>query len=697
MNSPLLDSEASSQRKRVLFFSIVALVVSFIIYYLTAFRTITWWYNSEQALAAVTLGICFPPGCLLGVLGGWVVTKVAFFASDIFALNLFTGLVASLTAIMTMIIAAGTLGRAESPAAMPSSRSGTIPMLYGAMIGALTLAFSETFWRYAVKFTPYMFTAAMTALILWAMIQWWRHADDRSAASWLLVVTLLFGLDVAVHRTNMLLAPGLIVWMLIRRPQTFLSIKTWIFGAAGLIIGLALQLVQIPMAAANPLINASNPDTLTRLWHLVSLKQMGTGWLTIFPRNAALWDVQAADYLRAFAVNFFNLNGPVPGLGLLPGLLGMLGFIVLWQRNTRLAVALFVLFLFGSLGAILYFNIPADYWRSMFRHYMPSFVIFAVFIAYGIGSLMFGIQSLVKRRGAWITAVIGIVLLAIPAQQLARNYHELDDSKNYFAYDFAHNILAGLDDNAIVVTFGDNDTFPLWYLQGVDDIRADAVVLNLSLLNTPWYVHQIMRRYPDLPIGFTADQVDSLRPIAWSDSVIAVQVDAIPAQFDLPETTALPDTAYLTVSPTMQDKYLLVQDQVLMNIIRNNRFRRPIYFATTGRAMAGMQDHFRFEGMSYRLMPDTNQPIPIDILHRNLFDRFAFRGYADPDVIIDDVARNNGRNYLSAFLQLAMAYDADGDTAMAGQTIDRMLTVVPPDRLRPLPPQIDSAIARFGR
>ncbi len=697
MTTHSYHSETTSQGKRLLLFSIIALIVSFFVYYLTAFRAITWWYNSEQALAAVTLGICFPPGCLLGVLGGWIVARLSAGTSHIFALNVFSGLVASLTAMMTLIIAAATLRRAESPPMMQFGRTKSTPILFGALAGALTLAFSETFWRYAVKFTPYIFTAAMTALIIWAMIKWWQHAGDQSAAGWLFVVTLLFGLDVSVHRTNLLLAPGLIVWMLICKPRTFLSIKTWIYGAVGLIAGLALQLVQIPMAAANPFISAGNPDTLTRLWHLVSLQQLGNSWLTVFPRNAPIWDVQAADYLRAFSVNFFNLNGPVPGLGLLPGLLGIIGIIILSRRNARLAVALFVLFLFASAGAVLYFNIPANFWRSMFRHYMPSFVIFAVFIAYGIGAILMSIQSLVKRRGTWITVIIGIIFLAVPAQQLARNYHQLDGSRNRFTEDFAHNLLSGLDDNAIMITFGDNDTFPMWYLQGADGIRTDVTVLNISLLNTTWYLHQIMRRYPDLPISFTPEQIDSLRPIAWSDSVIAVPVDAIPAQFDLPDTVAWPDTAYLTVSPTMQDKYLLVQDQVLMNLIRHNRFRRPIYFATTGRSMAGMRDHLRFEGMCYRLMPDTGQSISIDILHRNLFDRYAFRGYADSGIVMDGVDRNNGMNYLSAFLQLAMAYSAAGDTSMAGQTIDRMLTVLPPDRLRPLPPQIDTAIARFGR
>jgi len=96
-------------------------------------------------------------------------------------------------------------------------------------------------------------------------------------------------------------------------------------------------------------------------------------------------------------------------------------------------------------------------------------------------------------------------------------------------------------------------------------------------------------------------------------------------------------------------------------------------------------------------MPDTDHPVSLDNLRRNLFDRYVFRSYADPGVVMDDVDRNNGRNYLSAFLRLAMIYDAAGDSSMARQTFDRMLTVMPPDRLRPLPPQLDSAIARFGK
>lgn len=697
MSPSALHSESSSRGKRLLLFSIITLVVSFVVYYLTAFRTITWWNNSEQALAAVTLGISFPPGCLLGVLVGWVITRLAVAGSYSFALNLLMGVVAALTAIVTLVIAARTLRRAESSSGALNNRSSLAAAAFGATTGALTLAFSETFWRYAIQFTPYMFTAAMTALILWAMIKWWQHARDEAAASWLFVVTLLFGLDVSVHRTNMLLVPALIIWMLIRKPQTFLSIKTWIFGAVGLIVGLALQLVQIPMAAAGPFINAGNPNSLIRLWNLVSLQQLGNSWLTIFPRNAPFWDVQVADYLRAFSANFFNLNGPIPGLGLLPGLLGLIGLIVMWQKSTRLAFGLFILFLFASIGAVLYFNIPEHFWRSMFRHYLPSFVIFAVFIAYGMGSIMKGLRSFATLPGRLIMIIIGVILLAIPVQQLARNYHQLDGSNQHFAYDFAYNALSGLDDNAILITFGDNDTFPLWYLQGAEGIRTDVAVLNINLLNTTWYLHQIMRRYRDLPISFTAGEIDSLRPIQWQDSTIAVQVDADPIQFDLPDTAAWPDTAYLTITPTIQDKYLLAQDQVLMNLIQNNRYRRPIYFASTGRALAGVTDHLRFEGMSYRLMPDTNQPISVDILRRNLFNRYAFNGYADSSVVVDDVARNNAMIFFGAFAQLATAYAQAGDTSMAAETVDSMLSILPPDRIGPLPPHLEAALEQLTR
>ncbi len=672
-----------------LIFTVAAVgIISFIIYYLTAFRTVTWWDSGEYSLAAATLGVAHPPGCLLGTILGWIVVKLAVCGSAAFSLNLFAGLVASLTAIIVGIIGGFYLNRNLSLVTFSAGGNGFLAAATGAIVGGLTLAFSETFWLYATKFTPYIFTVLFTALIIWAMIKWAECKGGRDVY-WLLIITLLFGLDFSVHRTNLLMAPGLIVWMLIFKARTFLSWRTWLFGIIGLAAGLAFHLLVIPMAAAKPFLNASAPDTLSGFWDYVALKQLGGGFLVqFFPRKAAFWDVQVMDYLRAFSANFFSWKGPVPIIGVLPGIFGIIGLIGSWNKNRRLAAGLIVLFLLTSLGAIFYFNIPANFFRSLFRHYMPSFVIFTVWIVFGLGSLIRAMIGLSDKSGraVWITVLI--LLAVLPGYQILRNYNRLDGSGNYFAHDYALNIMNNLPQNSILITFGDNDTFPLWYYHIVEGVRPDITILNNSLLNTAWFIRETMYREPDLPLGIEASQIDSLRPIPWADTTIVIPVPGTAADFRLAEGVSLPDSMRLELGPTIADKYIMASDQLLLGLIRNNQWRRPIYLAATGN-IPWLKSYLQFEGLAHRLTPVVDPPINRALLAENLLDKYLYRGFADDCVFIDPATRMMDVNYLVSFMMLAQAAYSAGDGTQLDLVKSRMAEVMPLERLEPLPENIE--------
>jgi len=117
-------------------------------------------------------------------------------------------------------------------------------------------------------------------------------------------------------------------------------VRAWISGAGGMVVGLALQLLIIPIAATNPALNAGDPSNWARFYDYVSLGQYGGGWLVQFyPRHGPLWSVQVMDLIRAFGANFLWLTGRLGVLGILPALFGLLGLFQLWQRNRRLATA----------------------------------------------------------------------------------------------------------------------------------------------------------------------------------------------------------------------------------------------------------------------------------------------------------------------------------------------------------------------
>ena len=212
--------------------AIAVAAVAAIVFWLTAYPTITWWDSSQYSLAASTLGVTGAPGSLFLTLLGWVVTRLPL-GSPAHVLNLFAGALAAITVALVYLIAVrlGNMDQSSGEAASPAKRHAFVA---GAILGAPALAFGETLWEHAIKFTPYVLTAAFTGMILRTMLAWWEEADGTGAWRLLALLGLLFGLDFSVHRTNALLLPALLAWILLRRPRTLRDPRAWMGGAAGM-------------------------------------------------------------------------------------------------------------------------------------------------------------------------------------------------------------------------------------------------------------------------------------------------------------------------------------------------------------------------------------------------------------------------------------------------------------------------------
>src|SRR5919197_5303564 len=299
--------ESLRSSRRVIGFFVVGIAA--MVFWRTAYPTITWWDSSEYSLAAGTLGVIAAPGSLLLTLLGWPLAHLSFGSSSAHLLNLFAGVLAAITAGLVYLLA---LRMLPAPANGPAS--------LGAAFGALAFAFGDTLWEHAIKFTPYVLTVVFTGLILLSMLKWWEEAEQPDAWRWLALLGLLFGLDFSVHRTNALLLPGALVWILWRHPRTLRSSKVWLGGVSGLIVGLAVQLLIIPIAAfTRSPINFNDPSSWSRFWQYVSLESRGGGFLVqFFPRNAPFWSVQVADLVRVLGANFLNWSSSAGILGALP-------------------------------------------------------------------------------------------------------------------------------------------------------------------------------------------------------------------------------------------------------------------------------------------------------------------------------------------------------------------------------------------
>ncbi len=671
-------------RAQLLVASLLAFVSPLILYWSTRYSSITWWETAEYASAAICLGNPHPPGSLLLTLIGWLFTRLPLGVSDILSLNLLAGLLAAATGAMIVLISLKLL-ESPGPSLKSASRGGAwwIASL-GAVLGSLVFTLGETLWIYAIKFTPYVLTALFTSSILWVAVNWWRTADRADAFRWLFMIGLLIGLDFSVHRTNAVLLPGLFVWILILHPRTLTSIRSWMTGITGLLAGLSLHLLIMPIAARQPFLNAGNPETLSQFWDYVSLKQLGGSFLMkFFPRKGAFWGDQVSDFLEAFAANFCTAEG-LGLFGWLPLVLGAAGLAFMWQRRRRLAIAFAVLLVVTAAATVFYFNIPADFFRSLHRHYLPCLLTFAVLVAYGGGSLALRAWSLTGRSRPVAVVLTGLLLLALPVSQVMRNFNALDGSRSYFAEDFARNMFAGLEPKAIIIVSGDNDTFPMWFLQVAENHRPDVTVLNMSLLNTSWYVMDQISRDSLLPLSLAEEEIEGLRPRVWTDTTICVAAPENLAGFDLPAGTTVPDSICLAVGPSFEN-ILLISDQILVKMFQENQWRRPFYLAGTAgpSRLPWLQPYLRFEGLVSRAVPLESPPLNQGILTENLINRYSYRGWDKPGVEIESVSRQMALNTCGGFMTLARLQLSAGDNASASETLNALELRLPLDRLQP--------------
>ena len=644
---------------------ILVFLASFVVYLITRYPAVTWWQNAAYGIACSDLGVNDPPGSVITTFLGWPFMKLAGTSHPIAALNILAGFIASLIIVLTAKIAVKVKLVADSTETERNLVSPAKWTVFGAGLGCLILAFDPTFWLHGTKYTAYIVTALFTVFILLAILKWWQKADEKSGIRWLFLILLLFGLDFSVHRTNLLLLPGFLIAVDSRRPRTFKEIKYWLAGAGGLILGLAFHLLIIPMAAARPFINSNDAANLSRFWDYVSLKQMGGGFLiNLYPRKAPLFTYQAVDYFKANGSGFFHWSGSLGIIGILPGILGIYGLIRMLKKNTRLALALTALWLAFSIGAIVYFNIPENFFRSMWRHYLPGLVILTVFVAYGAAEMVQLVRIKSTRSKNIAMVLVIIILLALPLNNLLSYYETCDASADFYAHDYASNIMASLPLDAVLFTFGDNDTYPLWYLQAAENVRPDVTVINLPLTNTDWIMRQIIERHPDFNLDISPKELQSWGPRRWQDTVITVAVETHTEDLFLPDSIILPPAVDLQIKPSIADHCIMGQEYLVLKLVESFKWQRPIYFSTGGVQYLPdwIGDRLRHEGFAFRLLPITDPLLNTDILKINLFEKYTCRGFDRPDRVLLQPYGGNGIVYLSALVQLGMAFAEENNS-----------------------------------
>lgn len=412
---------------------------------------------------------------------------------------------------------------------------------------------------------------------------------------------------------------------------------------------------------------------------------------------------------------------------MLPLILGLVGFFFQAKKDQKYFYVNLMLFLMMGVVLVLYLNSPPIEPRERDYIYVGSFYAFAIWIGLGALALAHGLNKFTKNLA---TAGLAATLLTLPIAGLmaSENWDDHNRKGRYFSVDAARNFLASCAPNAILFTGGDNDTFPLWYVQEVENFRTDVRVVVLSYFDTDWYVEQMTRDVNEskaLPFslepqryqkgtndvlyvmekeGLNAisareylnlinsgsellqmktsgktviNMVPSRNLILDVDSSFLANDEIVPAKFK--------DLFVPQMNLQVSGNYVTKGTLMLLDLIVSNNWERPIYFNNTSLSTLGLNisEHVVMEGLTYRLLPirkpDTlrEELVNTDLAMKNYMEKFAFRGMNDPNVYLDEEYRRFTSNHRSALNSIALALLDENRMEDAAKLLNFGLATIP--------------------
>jgi len=300
-------------------------------------------------------------------------------------------------------------------------------------------------------------------------------------------------------------------------------------------------------------------------------------------------------------------------------ILGILGMFYHAYRDEKMAFSIMSLFIMTGYAIILYLNQDDPQPRERDYSYVGSFFAFSIWIGIGTAAIGEFIEKNIsdkKLSKRLLIIVLSLQIIFVPVVMAKSNYHSHDRSGNYVAWDYSYNILQSCGPNGVIFTNGDNDTFPLWYLQEVEKVRTDVAVVNLSLLNTPWYIKQWRDKRPGNTkfINLSDRQIDKLTSSLqrWETKKMQVPV------YNDPQN----EKGYIEweMKPTYGGQALRVQDMMILHIIDEANWKVPIYFAVTvsGQNRIGLDNYMDMQGLTFQLKSHKTKSVDADKMYENL-------------------------------------------------------------------------------
>ncbi|MGK9368782.1 protein O-mannosyl-transferase family [Melioribacter sp. Ez-97] len=512
------------------------------------------------------------------------------------------------------------------------------------------------------------------------------------------------------------------------KPTLNLVSKAFLLG----LVGITTYAMIIIRANEEPPINMNSPKTFTELESYLNREQYGDfptfkrrfsnephqmGIYTNYSSDLDfLWRYQMDHMFNRYL--FWNYIGRVStyqdsgvdwsDMYGIPFFIGLFGLFYHFRRDWKMASVFLVMFIFLGYLTAFYQNQQQPQPRERDYFYVGAFFVYSIWIALGmrgIIELMIEKFDKIKNLKPALGLVMAAGIIVVPVNMFHANYFEHNRSRNYVPWDYAYNLLQSAAPNAILFTNGDNDTFPLWYLQDVEGVRRDVRIANLSLLNTPWYIKQLKNTSPygaeKVAMSLSDRDIDNLTVQRWEPVEMSIPVppDVI-KEFDVKDSTIIKTgkLTWLMKNPVQYGnvKAIRTQDLVVLDIIMQSKWKRPVYFAVTcsDDSKLGLDEYLRMEGMALRLVPDKSNAGSVEfinepVMRKQLFDEpegfsrdyrpgFKFRGLNDSTIFFDENHERLIQNYRNTFMRLAVHYlYSMKDSARTVETLDLMEQKIP--------------------
>ena len=416
----------------------------------------------------------------------------------------------------------------------------------------------------------------------------------------------------------------------------------------------------------------------------------------------------------------------------LPLILGLIGLFYQLQRDKRNWVVTMLLFILTGVAIVVYLNQPPMQPRERDYAYAGSFYTFAIWIGIAVMWLAELLQKLMKNPVA-SSAIASVIAVLVPLQMVSQTWDDHDRSGRYFVRDMAYNYLQPLGENAMIVTHGDNDTFPLWYSQEVEGVRNDVRIMNTSLLGMDWYIDQMKcKMYDSDPVPFTLDKKQYFygtndfvqiyerfnRPMPIQDVMDIFKNPSITIQLSDGNKHNYISARKLLIPVDKENviKHKIVEEKdydkildtlelvipeaknsldkvelTMLDLLSNYKWDRPLYFLQKGGDLnIGLKNYMQYEGFAYKLVPirsttgtdagDIEQSASGDVMYDRVMNVYKWDNFRDTTLNMDYQHIMTFNCLISPrdiMVQTAKILHREGQTEKAIEVLDKMQEMIP--------------------